>query len=104
VTDDTSFNSANFDRSARAGYGHVRTLERLADSATKLHFTAVPARPLGDAEVAALATETEFAAFLSGIRDPLRTIVLSRPILLRLAFELWVKRSDQEDGRDAQIN
>src|SRR5262249_25010771 len=65
-------------------------------------FVAVGCPELATHETSAVGDE--FGAFLAALREPLRSIVMARPLLLRLGFELWLRRSSESLPPDETIN
>src|SRR5262249_21730623 len=65
-------------------------------------FVAVGCPELATHETSAVGDE--FGAFLAALREPLRSIVMARPLLLRLGFELWLRRSSESLTPDETIN
>jgi hypothetical protein len=66
---------------------------RMAAAGWNAHFASVESPPVSADELAGVPeAATEFRFFVDHLQEPLRTIALSRPILLRMAHELWLQR------------
>jgi hypothetical protein len=75
---------------------------RIAGAGWAGHFTPVEIPALADADLALLSTEeaADFRDFLDLLAEPVKGLALSRPILLRMAYELWLQRQLTKETTD----